>query len=168
MNDHSTVLPTFTPSGLQVKVCSVSKQSLSELHLLVSKNAAHIDRFDADASDSIKLNSRISLWSLNFRQKYFAICVGDRCVGSVSLHEQEVRRPAVEIGYWVDEEYWGRGIAPVCVSALCGHALRSMDYKIVWAKIHCENTRSQAVVARVGFTLSSCREPWLRYRWTLG
>ena len=59
----------------------------------------------------------------------YAITVDDRAVGSIGAFRQSnIHRQTAELGYYLAEEYWGRGIfIPVCwrVSGLgcgCSHA----------------------------------------------
>ncbi len=49
----------------------------------------------------------------------FAIEVGGEAVGSVSLKlGSDIERKSAEIGYWLGEAYWGRGIMSAAVNAV--------------------------------------------------
>ncbi|MGI8892914.1 MAG: GNAT family N-acetyltransferase, partial [Bacteroidia bacterium] len=58
-----------------------------------------------DASDWINFNI------LKKKTSNFAIVVDGYAVGGIGLHEKEdIFRKNLEIGYWLGEKYWGRGI----------------------------------------------------------
>lgn len=41
----------------------------------------------------------------------FAITVDDKVVGSIGVFRQEnIHRQTAELGYYIDEKYWGKGI----------------------------------------------------------
>ena len=49
----------------------------------------------------------------------FAITVDNKVVGSIGVFRQEnIHRQTAELGYYVAEEYWGRGIMTVNVKSL--------------------------------------------------
>src|SRR3954471_8277541 len=42
----------------------------------------------------------------------FAICLHDRLVGGIGLMPgSDIHRVSAEVGYWLGESFWGRGIA---------------------------------------------------------
>ncbi len=49
-------------------------------------------------------------------QTHFAIGVGGKAVGGIGLElGSNVERRSAEIGYWLGETFWGRGIVPAAV-----------------------------------------------------
>jgi ribosomal-protein-alanine N-acetyltransferase len=56
----------------------------------------------------------------------FAICVGEDAVGGIAyrLHS-DVERLSAEIGYWLGESYWGKGIVTEALKAVTAHAIDS-------------------------------------------
>jgi len=56
-------------------------------------------------------------WFINFSNQddtsnSFAIQYGDDLSGIITLQQQtDIYRLSAELGYWVGEEYWGKGIA---------------------------------------------------------
>jgi ribosomal-protein-alanine N-acetyltransferase len=56
-------------------------------------------------------------------ETHFALAVGEEAIGGIGLELQtDVARRSAEIGYWVGEAYWGRGIATAAVRALTAFA----------------------------------------------
>lgn len=84
----------------------------------------------------------------------FAIIVDDKPVGSVGLHAQpDIMRKNYEIGYWLGEEHWGKGIAVEAVKQITEYGFASLDCVRIFAKIFGTNTASQKVVQKAGFIL---------------
>src|SRR5213594_565976 len=56
----------------------------------------------------------------------FAIAVDDEAVGSIGfvLHP-DVERVSAEIGYWLAEPFWGRGLATEALAAVTKYAIET-------------------------------------------
>jgi ribosomal-protein-alanine N-acetyltransferase len=67
-------------------------------------------------------------------ETYFAIASGTEAIGSIgfNLHPDILRRSA-DIGYWLGEPFWGKGIATSAVRALVRYAFAS--WKAGWQKV---------------------------------
>src|SRR5919206_1949976 len=84
----------------------------------------------------------------------FAIAVEGAAVGGIGLTlAEDIHRRTAEIGYWLGEEYWGRGIATAAVRAVTEHALTSQDLRRVFALPFAENRASARVLEKAGFAL---------------
>ena len=68
--------------------------------------------------------------------------------GSAPMEEGEA-----EIGYWLGEEYQGRGIMTRCVEALCGLAFSELNINRIQIQCAVGNTKSSNIPRRLGFTL---------------
>lgn len=87
-------------------------------------------------------------------ERLFAIAVADRVVGSIGLAlRQDVERISAELGYFLGEEYWGRGITSEAVRGLTQHAFRAFQLMRVYALPYAHNTASARVLAKAGFVL---------------
>jgi RimJ/RimL family protein N-acetyltransferase len=86
----------------------------------------------------------------------FAIAVEDRAVGSIafSLHG-DVERVSAEIGYWLAEPFWGRGIATEAVRALTAHAVAEHGLTRVYAVPFEWNVASHRVLDKAGYALEA-------------
>ena len=82
----------------------------------------------------------------------FAIDVGGDAVGSVGLKlGSDIQRRSAEIGYWIGEAYWGRGIVGAAVQAVTAYAFRDLDLLRVWAVPFVTNPASARVLERAGY-----------------
>jgi RimJ/RimL family protein N-acetyltransferase len=99
-----------------------------------------------DARDWIRLATSDGL------NLVFAIDVDGFAVGAIGLRPgQDVNRLSAEIGYWLGEEYWGRGIATEAVGAVTGYAFESLGMARVYAEVFEWNTASMRVLEKCGF-----------------
>lgn len=84
----------------------------------------------------------------------FAIDVGGEAVGGIGLVlRSDVERVDAEIGYWLGEPYWGRGLASGAVQAFAPWSLRRFHLARLHAHVFAFNTASARVLEKSGFTL---------------
>jgi RimJ/RimL family protein N-acetyltransferase len=84
----------------------------------------------------------------------FAIEVDGAAAGAIGLVlRDDVFRRSVEIGYWLGQEYWGRGIATEAVRAVTDYALANFDVCRVYAGVFEWNPASMRVLEKAGFKL---------------
>jgi RimJ/RimL family protein N-acetyltransferase len=84
----------------------------------------------------------------------FAVDVGGDAVGSVSLKlGSDVERRSAEIGYWLGEAHWGRGIMSAAVRAATEYALTELDLLRIFAVPFVRNPASARVLERAGYEL---------------
>jgi len=82
----------------------------------------------------------------------FAISVGGRAAGAVGFHPQpDVHRRSAEIGYWVGEPFWGRGIATAALRAITNYAFENHDLCRIYATVFEWNTASMRVLEKCGY-----------------
>jgi len=82
----------------------------------------------------------------------FAIVVDGEAVGGIGVEPQpDVHRRSVEIGYWLGEPYWGRGIMTEAVSAVTTYAIESLNMCRVFACVFESNPASARVLEKAGF-----------------
>jgi ribosomal-protein-serine acetyltransferase len=74
-----------------------------------------------------------------------------RLVGEVNLLIDRPARSA-EVGYWLDADFEGRGLVTRAVTTVLDHAFGPLDLERVALHVTSDNTRSQSVAHRLGFT----------------
>jgi [ribosomal protein S5]-alanine N-acetyltransferase len=86
----------------------------------------------------------------------FAIVVDGGAVGSIGFTlGHNVERVSAELGYWLAEPYWGRGIATESVRAVTALAISEHGLTRVFALPFAWNTASCRVLEKAGFTLEA-------------
>lgn len=84
----------------------------------------------------------------------FGIVVGGGVAGTVGLKlGDDIERRSAEIGYWLGEAYWGRGIVSAAVAAVTDYAFRELDLLRVFAVPFARNPASARVLERAGYQL---------------
>ncbi|MBI2071763.1 MAG: GNAT family N-acetyltransferase [Gemmatimonadetes bacterium] len=98
--------------------------------------------------------ARWMAWVLAERpETNFAIAVGGDAVGGVGYEIQpDVLRMSAEIGFWLGEAYWGRGIMTEAVRAVTEHALRTHQLVRLYATVFEWNPASMRVLEKAGYT----------------
>jgi [ribosomal protein S5]-alanine N-acetyltransferase len=86
----------------------------------------------------------------------FAIEVGGAAVGGIGfIPGRDVERISAEVGYWLGEEYWGRGIATAAVAATSDFAFANFDLHRLFALPFAENIASRRVLEKAGYRLEA-------------
>jgi RimJ/RimL family protein N-acetyltransferase len=84
----------------------------------------------------------------------FAIIVNGKPAGSIGLHLQtDILRKNAEIGYWLGEAYWNKGIITKAIPQIIEYGFKNLDIVRVFARIFGTNIASQKVVEKCGFIL---------------
>jgi RimJ/RimL family protein N-acetyltransferase len=82
----------------------------------------------------------------------YAIEVDGEGVGCVALERgNDIARLTAEIGYWLGEAYWGRGIVSEAVARVTELALEEPGLVRIFAPVFAGNVRSMRVLERNGY-----------------
>jgi RimJ/RimL family protein N-acetyltransferase len=83
----------------------------------------------------------------------FCIDVDGDAVGGIGVHPgDDVNRLTAELGYWLAEPYWGRGIMTAAVAAIVGYAFENRPLERIEAYVYANNPASARVLEKCGFT----------------
>jgi [ribosomal protein S5]-alanine N-acetyltransferase len=81
-----------------------------------------------------------------------AIEVDGEAVGAVGyVAGTDVERYSAEIGYWLGEPYWGRGIVTEAVILVTGHVFQALNMLRLYALPFADNTGSMRVLEKAGY-----------------
>jgi len=84
----------------------------------------------------------------------FAIVVDGVAVGGISATPNDgERRQSAEVGYWLGEPFWGRGIATEALRAITEYAFSTFDVCRLEAGVYGWNPASARVLEKAGYTL---------------
>lgn len=82
----------------------------------------------------------------------FAVVAAGKVVGSIGAFRQDnIHRQTAELGYYLAEECWGRGIMTEAVRQLCGHIFTHADIVRIYAAPFAHNVGSCRVLEKAGF-----------------
>ncbi len=86
--------------------------------------------------------------------QHFAIVVDSAVVGGVGFERlQDLSTRTAEIGYWIGEPFWGRGIATMALASATRLAFRDFDFVRLQAGVLEWNPASRRVLEKVGYSL---------------
>jgi RimJ/RimL family protein N-acetyltransferase len=144
---------------LKLERCSIRSWSLDDVSSLVLyANNLNVwrnlrDRFPHPYTTH-DAASWIALARVASPETHFAIDVVSEAVGGIGLDlNTDVYKRSAEIGYWLGEPYWGRGIATDAVRALTEWAFSNFDLCRLYANVFEGNRASARVLEKTGFTL---------------
>ena len=84
----------------------------------------------------------------------FAIDVGGSAIGGIALHiGTDIERLGAEIGYWIGEEYWRRGIITDAIQLVTTYAFTELGLVRVFAVPFSHNAASCRALEKAGYTL---------------
>ena len=82
----------------------------------------------------------------------FAITVADKAIGSIGVFRQcNIHRQTAELGYYVAENFWGRGIMTEAVKQICEYVFDNSDIIRIYAEPFAYNAASCRVLEKAGF-----------------
>ena len=84
----------------------------------------------------------------------FVIAHGQDAVGEIGFVSQlDVHRYSAEIGFWVSEEHWGKGVMSKAVACVSDYAFSSRGVVRLFADVNERNQASGKVLEKCGFAL---------------
>ncbi|HZT75964.1 MAG TPA: GNAT family protein [Vicinamibacterales bacterium] len=84
----------------------------------------------------------------------FAIAVDEEAVGGIGfVMHNDVERVSAEIGYWLGEPFWGRGIVTAALRAVTAYAIETHGLTRVFAVPFAWNAASCRVLEKAGYAL---------------
>ena len=82
----------------------------------------------------------------------FAIEVGGEAVGGISLHPgTDIERIGAELGYWLGEAFWNRGIATSAIRLVTDYAFNKKRLERVFAVPFTTNVASCRALEKAGY-----------------
>lgn len=87
-------------------------------------------------------------------QTSFALAAGEEAIGGIGLIlGSDVFRRSAELGYWLGEPFWGRGITTRAVAAFTAWAFARFELVRIAAGVFESNPASSRVLEKAGFNL---------------
>src|SRR5512137_2611670 len=94
----------------------------------------------------------ISMATGSAQDLFLAIEIDGEAAGGIGIHLlDDVKRRSAEIGYWLAESFWGKGIVTDAVRSLVPVAFERYDIVRLQAGIFSNNPASMQVLEKCGF-----------------
>ena len=86
----------------------------------------------------------------------YAIDLGGKCIGVVGVQFGELElQYSAEIGYWIAEDHWGKGIGTEAVSKMTDNVFSEKEIVRLSAPVFNPNKASMRVLEKCGYTLEA-------------
>lgn len=98
----------------------------------------------------------IELATKNYPYEILAIEVNGEAAGAIGLHPQkDIYRKNAELGYWLAEPYWGKGIVTGAIKQMVDYGFKNWDITRIYARPFEHNMGSQRALEKAGFVLEA-------------
>lgn len=85
---------------------------------------------------------------------FFAIKVENEAVGGIGLTQgKDIERISAEVGYWLGETHWGKGIISSALKGVVDYGFNELKLERIFAVPLEQNTASRRVLEKNGFDL---------------
>jgi len=96
----------------------------------------------------------LDMVSLQNPTTFFAIATQEEAIGGIGVTlNQDVHRLTAEMGYWLGEPYWGRGLMTEAVSKFAEYVFENFPLVRIYAEPYANNLSSCRVLEKAGFVL---------------
>ena len=98
--------------------------------------------------------SFIAMATKNYPLNIFAIDIRGQACGGIGLHpQQDIHCKNAELGYWLAEPYWGKGIITNAIKQIVKYGFKTFDIDRIFARPFENNIGSQKALENSGFVL---------------
>lgn len=88
--------------------------------------------------------------------RFFAIIYDGKLAGSIGLVlKSDIYRKNIEVGYFLAENFWGKGIMTTAIRAAVSYAFKTFDIVRVYAEPFADNPGSRKALEKAGFRLEA-------------
>jgi RimJ/RimL family protein N-acetyltransferase len=90
------------------------------------------------------------------RVNVLCIDIDGKASGGIGLHiGEDIYRKNAELGYWLAEPFWGKGIISKVVPEMVKYGFQNFDITRIFARPFGANKASQRVLEKAGFLLEA-------------
>lgn len=104
-----------------------------------------------ESTNSVAFTQEFVNYSLTLEDKTFTIRKDNKFIGLIGFKATDKGNHKTEIGYWLSEDYQGKGIMTRAVECLCKYAFEELEMNRVQIKCAVGNTPSSNIPKRLGF-----------------
>jgi RimJ/RimL family protein N-acetyltransferase len=103
------------------------------------------------------MDSEAETWIVHACNQYpetnFVIANAKEMFGAIGINIQDdVNRFSAEVGYWIGEPFWGKGIATVALKAFNKYVFKKFELNRIFANVFEGNIASEKVLLKAGYT----------------
>lgn len=88
--------------------------------------------------------------------RIFALTMDDELIGGIGLHPQtDIYARNAELGYWLAEPFWGKGIMTKAIGEMVDYGFKTFDIDRIFARPFGSNIGSRRALEKAGFVLEA-------------
>jgi RimJ/RimL family protein N-acetyltransferase len=92
----------------------------------------------------------------NIPPRFFAITNDKKVVGSIGIITKTgIYRKNIEIGFFLSEKFWGKGVMTKAIRAVSSYAFGTFDIVRIYAEVFSDNISSRRTLEKAGFRLEA-------------
>lgn len=92
----------------------------------------------------------------NSPPRFFAITLDKKLVGSIGIvSKTDIYRKNFEIGFFISQHFWGKGIATRAIKAAVSYAFADFDIVRIYAEVFSDNPASRRALEKAGLKLEA-------------
>jgi [ribosomal protein S5]-alanine N-acetyltransferase len=82
----------------------------------------------------------------------YVLTLDNKVIGGIGLSiKNGERKHVAEVGYWIGEAYWGKGIATEALKAITEYTFKTFKVERIEAKVYTWNPTSGHILEKVGY-----------------
>jgi RimJ/RimL family protein N-acetyltransferase len=99
----------------------------------------------------------LALLNENIPSRTFGIANDDELIGAIGIEPcRDVNRFCGELGYWLGEPFWEKGITTLAVQKFTNYVFENYNLTKIFAYVFSSNFASSRVLMKAGFKLEGC------------
>lgn len=119
----------------------------------IARNMMNVFPHPYSAADAEKF---IAMVSQQNPTQVFTIDINGRASGAIGIFpQQDIMCRNAELGYWLAEPFWGKGIITRAVKQMVEYGFKTWDINRIYARPFGSNKGSQKVLEKAGFILEA-------------
>lgn len=149
----------------KLKLIQMGEKHARELFELTDKNRAFLKTWLPWLDFTVKREDTILFirGTKNLSGLNFVLVYEGKIAGCLGHNEYSPSNKTASLGYWLAEEYGGKGIMSEAVKALVTYSFDEMDVECVIVRAAVENKKSRSLVEKLGFSFEGVlrQREWL-------
>lgn len=142
---------------MEVKIRSWRMEDASDIAVAINNKKVLDNLRDGIPYPYNKEHAEAFIYSMLIADKKsvyaWAITADDKAVGSIGIFRKDnIHFRTAEMGYYIGEAYWGRGIGTKAVQEACAYVFNNTDIVRIFAEPFSYNTASCRVLEKASFT----------------
>jgi ribosomal-protein-serine acetyltransferase len=143
----------------ELKLVLPTERDAEEIYIAVRENLEELKLWMPWVTDEYSIETARDFVKTNlieFSQNSTfaaAVALDEKIVGTIGLHHLDANNKSVQIGYWLDKQAQGKGLATKCSRVLINYAFDDLKLNRIQINCNVENAKSRAIPERLGFKL---------------